>query len=176
MKPRVGFLGTGWIGRHRMEAMLATGAVEAVAVCDPSNECAAEAAKLAPDARQVGSLEEMLALDIDGVVIATPSALHAAQSITAFDAGKAVFCQKPLGRTAAETQAVVDAARSADRLLGVDLSQQMLDKADDSLLAMSGKAASDDECFFRGTCKESDSDFAPVRSRPAIRSLVSSGI
>jgi predicted dehydrogenase len=122
VKPRIGFLGTGWIGRHRMEAMLATGAVEAAAVCDPSAECAAEAAKLAPDARQLGSLEEMLALDVDGVVIATPSALHAAQSIQAFDAGKAVFCQKPLGRTAAETQAVVDAARAADRLLGVDLS------------------------------------------------------
>jgi predicted dehydrogenase len=124
---RIGFLGTGWIGRHRMEAMLATGAVEAVAVCDPSAECTAEAAKLAPDARQVGSLEEMLALNIDGVVIATPSALHAAQSIQAFEAGKAVFCQKPLGRTAAETQAVVDAARAADRLLGVDLSYRHTD-------------------------------------------------
>lgn len=122
MRPRIGFLGTGWIGRHRMEAMLATGAVEAAAVCDPSPECAGEAIKLAPDARQAASLEEMLDLDVDGVVIATPSALHAAQSIAAFKAGKAVFCQKPLGRTAAETQAVVDAARAADRLLGVDLS------------------------------------------------------
>ncbi|MDT8757695.1 Gfo/Idh/MocA family oxidoreductase [Sphingomonas psychrotolerans] len=127
MKPRIGFLGTGWIGRHRMEAMLATGRVEAVAVCDPSAECVAEAAKLAPGVQQVGSLAEMLALDVDGVVIATPSALHAEQSIQAFEAGKAVFCQKPLGRTAAETQAVVDAARAADRLLGVDLSYRHTD-------------------------------------------------
>ena len=36
--------------------------------------------------------------------------------------GAAVFCQKPLGRTAAEVRAVVDAARAADRLIGVDLS------------------------------------------------------
>lgn len=122
MKPQLGFLGTGWIGRHRMEAMLATGAVDAVMVCDPSDECVGEALKLAPEARQVATLEEMLAHDIDGVVIATPSALHAAQSIQSFEAGKAVFCQKPLGRTAAETQSVVDAARKADRLLGVDLS------------------------------------------------------
>lgn len=122
MKPRIGFLGTGWIGRHRMEAMLATGAIEAIAACDPSDECVGEALKLAPDARQVASLTEMLDLDIDGVVIATPSALHAAQSIQALQAGKAVFCQKPLGRTAAETQSVVEAARKADRLLGVDLS------------------------------------------------------
>lgn len=122
MKRRLGFLGTGWIGRHRMEAMLATDAVEAVAVCDPTPECAAEAARLAPDAHRVASLDEMLDLDLDGVVIATPSALHAAQSIQALDAGKAVFCQKPLGRTATEARAVVDAARAADRLLGVDLS------------------------------------------------------
>jgi predicted dehydrogenase len=33
-----------------------------------------------------------------------------------------VFCQKPLARTAAEARRVVDAARAADRLLGVDLS------------------------------------------------------
>src|SRR5204862_1700148 len=36
--------------------------------------------------------------------------------------GIAVFCQKPLGRSAAEAQAVVDAARRADRLLSVDFS------------------------------------------------------
>lgn len=121
-RPRIGFLGTGWIGRHRMAAMLATSAIEAVALCDPSPEGMAEAVKLAPGARRVNTLEDMLALDIDGVVIASPSALHAAQSIAALDAGKAVFCQKPLGRTVAETRAVVDAARAADRLLGVDLS------------------------------------------------------
>ena len=122
MKPRVGFLGAGWIGRHRMAAMLATGAVEAAAVCDPSPKGVAEAATLAPGAEQVGSLDEMLELGLDGVVIATPSALHAAQSIQALEAGCAVFCQKPLGRNAAEVRRVIEAARSADRLLGVDLS------------------------------------------------------
>lgn len=122
MKPRIGFLGTGWIGRHRMAAMLATGAVEAVAVCDPSPDCTAEALALAPDARVAAGLDELLALDLDGVVIATPSALHADQSIRSLRAGKAVFCQKPLGRTAAEIRAVIEAARAADRLLGVDLS------------------------------------------------------
>jgi len=122
MRPRVGFLGTGWIGRHRMEAMLATGAIEAAAICDPSAECVAEARALAPAAHAVGTFEDMLALDLDGVVIATPSALHAAQSIQALEAGAAVFCQKPLGRSAAEARAVIDAARAADRLLGVDLS------------------------------------------------------
>lgn len=122
MKPRVGFLGIGWIGQHRMAAMLATGAIEAAAIHDPSPECRDAAAKLAPGARTARSLDEMLDMNLDGIVIATPSALHAAQAVAALDAGAAVFCQKPLGRTASEAARVVAAARAADRLLGVDLS------------------------------------------------------
>jgi len=120
--PRIGFLGVGWIGRHRMEAMLGAGVVEAAAVADPSPEAAAAAAALAPGARRVDGLAGLLDLDLDGLVIATPSALHAEQAIEALQRGVAVFCQKPLGRTAAETAAVIEAARAADRLLGVDLS------------------------------------------------------
>lgn len=119
---RVGFLGTGWIGRHRMKAMIDTGVIEPTAYADPSDEMAAEAEALAPTARRVDGLDELLDLGLDGLVIATPSALHAAQSIAALDAGVAVFCQKPLGRDAAEVAAVVGAARRADRLLGLDLS------------------------------------------------------
>src|SRR3954453_5406521 len=48
--------------------------------------------------------------------------MHAEQAIRALDRGVAVFCQKPLGRTAAEVSAVVAAARVSDRLLAVDLS------------------------------------------------------
>jgi predicted dehydrogenase len=119
---RLGFLGAGWIGRNRMEAILATGEASAVAICDPDPENARQAHERAPLALLTESLDAMLALELDGVVIATPSALHAEQCIRAFEAGTAVFCQKPLGRNAAEVQAVLDAARSADRLLGVDLS------------------------------------------------------
>ena len=105
-----------------MEAMVGTGAIAVTAVCDPSEDCGRDALAVAPEAAIVPSLDAMLALGVDAVVIATPSALHAEQAIAALDAGAAVFCQKPLGRSAAEAQAVVDAARKADRLLGVDLS------------------------------------------------------
>jgi predicted dehydrogenase len=118
----LGFLGLGWIGRNRMEAMLATGEAKAVAICDPDPKMARQAQELAPDAQLVSSFDELLACEPDGVVIATPSALHADQCIWAFEAGAAVFCQKPLGRTASEVEAVLDAARHAGRLLGVDLS------------------------------------------------------
>jgi len=122
VKPRLGFLGTGWIGRHRLYAMAATGAIEIAAIVDPSPECAREALALAPEAAILPSFAGLLDAGLDGVVIATPSALHAEQSIAALEQGLAVFCQKPLGRSAAETRRVVEAAQAHDRLLGVDFS------------------------------------------------------
>jgi len=105
----LGFLGVGWIGRSRLEAIEGSGLAETVAVADPA----------LPEALE--SLDDLLELDLDGVVIATPSALHAEQAIAALESGLAVFCQKPLARTAPEARAVVEAARRADRLLAVDL-------------------------------------------------------
>lgn len=119
---RLGFLGVGWIGRHRMNAILQTGVAQAAAIAEPHPDMMAEALTLAPNAVQVADLDALLSLDLDGVVIATPSALHAEQSIRVLQSGKAVFCQKPLGRTAAEVSEVIQAARTADRLLAVDLS------------------------------------------------------
>ncbi|SRR5690606_13787336 len=119
-KPRLGFLGVGWIGRHRLECILASGVADVTAVADSSAELARAAAALAPGAHCLGSLDELLSLDLDGVVIATPSALHAEQAVTALERGLPVFCQKPLGRDANETRQVVEAARRNDRLLGVD--------------------------------------------------------
>jgi predicted dehydrogenase len=121
-RPRLGFLGTGWIGRNRLQALIASGAADVAALADPSYESLRAASSDAPDARLAADLDELLAADLDGVVIATPSALHADQAVAALEAGVAVFCQKPLARTAAETRRVVEAAARADRLLGVDLS------------------------------------------------------
>ncbi|THK37820.1 Gfo/Idh/MocA family oxidoreductase [Ensifer sp. MPMI2T] len=121
-RPRVGFLGVGWIGRDRMRAIVESRTVEPAAIVDPSPEMAAAASELAPEAAVVSSLDALLDERLDGIVIATPSALHAAQSIMALDRGIAVFCQKPLGRSRNEAAAVIEAARRADRLLAVDLS------------------------------------------------------
>jgi predicted dehydrogenase len=105
-----------------MEAVLASGFGQASAICDPSAEMTAAAQSLAPGAVTADTLEGLLQTGPDGIVIATPSAQHAEQSIQALDAGVAVFCQKPLGRNAEEVAAVVEAARRNDLLLGVDLS------------------------------------------------------
>jgi predicted dehydrogenase len=131
--PRLGFVGAGWIGRHRMEAVCSSGAATAAAVAEPDPGLLAAALGSAPGARPCQGLEELLALapelGLDGVVIATPSALHAGQSLRALAAGFPVFCQKPLGRSAAEAREVVEAARRAGLRLGVDLSYRFVEGA-----------------------------------------------
>jgi predicted dehydrogenase len=124
-RPRLAFVGVGWIGAHRMQAVASSGVAEIVAISDASSAAASKAldqiAQWAPHAR-IESFQQLLDADIDGLVIATPNAQHAAQARAALEHGIAVFCQKPLARTYAEARAVVDAARASDRLLAVDLS------------------------------------------------------
>jgi predicted dehydrogenase len=113
--PRLGFLGVGWIGRSRLEAIERAGAGVVAAVADPAVDGA------------LASYGELLGHELDGVVIATPSALHAEQAIAALELGLPVFVQKPVGRTAAEVRAVVAAAARADVPLGCDLSYRHAD-------------------------------------------------
>src|SRR5437879_6085628 len=51
--------------------------------------------------------------DIDLIDIASPNDTHAEIAIAAARAGKMVLCEKPLGRTAAEGKAMVDAIKAA---------------------------------------------------------------
>ena len=121
-RPRLGFLGVGWIGRHRMEAVLQSDFADVVAVADHAPDAVAEAQAVAPGSLAADGFEQLLQMDLDGLVIATPSALHASQATAALQRGMAVFCQKPLARTADETRQIVAAAERADRLLEVDFS------------------------------------------------------
>jgi predicted dehydrogenase len=105
-----------------MAGLAETGITEIAGISDVAIEACAKAAAIAPEATVVTSLDDLLALDLDGVVIATPSAQHAAQASAALQRGVAVFCQKPLGRTSGEVRQVIAAAQSANRLLCVDLS------------------------------------------------------
>lgn len=109
-----------------MQALAATGLADLVAVAEPDPALRRQALALSPGAEGFSDLAGLLSAELDGVVIATPSALHVEQAVHAFERGLSVFCQKPLGRDSAETRLVVDAARRADRLLGVDLSYRHL--------------------------------------------------
>ena len=57
--------------------------------------------------------------NIDCVYIALPVGLHAQYTIRALKAGKHVLCEKPMASTSAECRAMIAAARTAGRQLGV---------------------------------------------------------
>jgi predicted dehydrogenase len=72
--------------------------------------------RLAP----VGELESVLAdRTIDAVVLATPHSLHCQQIIAVANAGKAVFCEKPLTLNKADAVRAIDACREAGVVLGI---------------------------------------------------------
>jgi predicted dehydrogenase len=126
IQPRLGFLGLGWIGRNRMQAIAEAAAARICAIAEPCEELRREAARLIPNAAVGESFTDFDGMDLDGVVIATPSALHAEQTMAALQRGWAVFCQKPLGRNAAEVRSLIDTARRVDRLLAIDLSYRFV--------------------------------------------------
>lgn len=125
-RPRLGFLGLGWIGRQRMQALRVSGAAEVAVIADVRPNALDTASADAPEAACADGLDALFEHDLDGLVIATPSGAHAWQAIAALRRGLAVFCQKPLARTAVEAAQVVAAARRSDRLLGVDFSYRHL--------------------------------------------------
>jgi predicted dehydrogenase len=57
--------------------------------------------------------------DIDAVVVCTPPQWHALMSIDACQAGKDVFCEKPMSRFPAEARAMVQAAKNNKRVTQV---------------------------------------------------------
>jgi predicted dehydrogenase len=64
--------------------------------------------------------------DVDIVCISTPDHWHARQTIDALDAGKHVYCEKPMTRTMAEAQMVVDAWKKTGKVMSVGV-QSMAD-------------------------------------------------
>jgi predicted dehydrogenase len=124
-RPRLGFLGVGWIGRHRLQSIARSGLAEIAGLADFDLAAATAAAKEF-GATPARSLKSLLQMNLDGLVIATPTALHSEHAVTALESGLAVFCQKPLGRTAAETRRAIEAASRANRLLAVDMSYRFV--------------------------------------------------
>lgn len=73
-----------------------------------------------PQGRVFRSLEEALAtLDVEAVVIATPTPTHGPLALLALEKGLHVFCEKPLARSLEEGRAMVEAARRTGRILQV---------------------------------------------------------
>ena len=97
-------------------------AIEGAQLVAVAAETPEEAAPLAKDcgARVEATAESLCrADDIDLVVVATPTYLHAAHVIAAARARKHVFCEKPLARTLADAEAMVRACDEAGVTLAV---------------------------------------------------------
>ena len=92
------------------------------AVCDVDRKHLASALEIAgPGVSGYTDFREVLARpDIDVVHIATPPHWHALISIAAAEAGKDVWCEKPMTRTIAEGRAVVDAFRRTGRIFRIN--------------------------------------------------------
>ncbi len=110
----IAYLGLGARANQILAHM--TDEVRIVAVCDVDARRVAEAVRgrqcaTAGDYRRV--LENK---DVDAVIITTPDHWHALQAIHACQAGKDVFCEKPLSLTVAEGRAMVEAARKHNRI------------------------------------------------------------
>jgi predicted dehydrogenase len=86
-----------------------------VALCDVDDEYAAETFEKFPNAKRYRDFRVMLEKqkDIDAVVIATPDHTHAVITVAAMQAGKHVYCQKPLTQNPYEARKVTEAARQA---------------------------------------------------------------
>jgi predicted dehydrogenase len=119
-RPTIGFLGAGWIGQMRLRSLALSGNAAVCAVADPSGEARYQSEQIVPGVALVEKREELFQFDLDGVVIASPSALHSEDATAALLRGFAVFCEKPLGCSAAQTSAAVTAAKRANRFLVLD--------------------------------------------------------
>lgn len=91
--------------------------VAAVADVDPA---AARGVADAHGFTVCGSTAELLAReDIDAVIVATPSGVHADATIEALEAGKHVFLEKPIEVTLAEADRIIEAEQRSGMLLTV---------------------------------------------------------
>jgi myo-inositol 2-dehydrogenase/D-chiro-inositol 1-dehydrogenase len=114
MTVRVGLIGAGRIGSSHAEIIAhRVHGAELVAVADPRPGVAADLGATL-GARGVTDIGELLAApDVDAVVIAASSSAHCELIIAAAQAGKAVFCEKPMSMTLSDAERAIAATQDA---------------------------------------------------------------
>ncbi len=116
---RVGLVGVGAAAQIiHIPTLKKTEGIELIALCDRDPEKASRVAQKFQIPHSTGRLEELLDLDgLDAVDICTPNFLHSPMALAALEAGKHVFCERPLARSADEAAAMAKAAKKSDRVL-----------------------------------------------------------
>ncbi|MGD0092712.1 MAG: Gfo/Idh/MocA family oxidoreductase [Planctomycetota bacterium] len=118
-------IGNGNRGGDLLDALLKNSAARVVAVCDVDRSRRENAANKVGAAYGAGAgcdaygdFRELLERpDLDAVAIGTPDHWHALMAIAALQAGKDVYCEKPLTLTIAEGRAIAETARRYARVL-----------------------------------------------------------
>src|SRR6516165_6619867 len=125
----MGFVGVGTQGRGLLDGFLGNKETQVLAVSDVDTTRREHSKKTVEDryAKQTGSdykgcadyrdFRELIARkDIDAVCVATPDHWHAVVAISAANAKKDIYCEKPLSLTIREARRMVEAARKNDRV------------------------------------------------------------
>ena len=108
---RIAIIGFGLVGLRHAEALEKVDGVQLCAVADPSDESLEQAsAKAVPHFDQLDKLIEKTSPD--GVILATPTTLHATHASLCIDADIPVLIEKPLAINAIEGRAIVQHAQA----------------------------------------------------------------
>ncbi|QHE86939.1 Gfo/Idh/MocA family protein [Hydrogenophaga sp. BPS33] len=110
-KTRIAVAGAGLIGQAHIRVLQASPMCALSAVVDPSPAAATLAAQAGVPL--FASLDQLLAQNRpDGVLLATPNALHVPQALQCIAAGLPTLVEKPIATTVADAQALVDATEN----------------------------------------------------------------
>jgi predicted dehydrogenase len=122
----LGLIGCGNRGTYVSGLFAKNESVRVTAVCDIYPDKLEAAARIYPGAKQYKDYKELLASNVDAVLIATPAFLHPEHFEAAVAARKHIFMEKPAGVNAAGCHRVIEAARKADpaRRITVDYQQR----------------------------------------------------
>ena len=116
----VGVIGAGYWGPNLIRNFAAADDCTLTAVCDQSQERLAAIERGYPWVHRVTQVEAILdSPQVDAVAIATPAGSHYELARACLAAGKSVFVEKPLARTAAECETLIQLAREHDLVLMV---------------------------------------------------------
>lgn len=113
MAHKIGVIGLGIMGQRMLNSMDGHEDFEVAMAWDPSAEAMAALAKDRPAIRQADTAEALIAdPEIACVYIASPPKSHLPYAMASFDAGKAVFCEKPLSVDLAEAGLVTERVKA----------------------------------------------------------------
>src|SRR5947209_4336889 len=119
---RIGIIGAGGVAGIHLEALEGVDEIEVLAVADINGDAAERtAAKWRIPGVHRGTEELLARDDIEGVMVCTPTAIHAGPAIAAMRAGKHVFVEKPMEASLAAAAEMVRTAEETGRILQVGL-------------------------------------------------------